>query len=397
MAARAFKAVAQFGTDAFVSAEEIANTPSRQEGISEGDEARLRAYGCELIQSGCVLLKLPQVAALSGQMLFHRFYHKASFQHYDVEISAMSALFLASKREECAPFRKVKDFINVWDNMRKRREGKTGKELAAINPFSEEFKDLKDRMITTERSMLKKLGFILFVEHPHKFIVMYLQQLGLWNLSQTAWNYCNDSFRSTLCCRYAAEVIACAALLLACRGEGIRLPSQPCVWRFFGTKKEDVESVANEIAALYTMPKAANVEGIYIKKPTRREIKEKQAKEAAAKKAEEDAAAAAAKAEEDEARKAKEAEERKERGGKDDKKRSRRDRDQYSDSYSDSEDRSSRRDRGRGRSRSPRRRSRSRSHSRGRRGGDRRDSRGRDRGGYDRRDDRRSDRRDRRR
>ena len=84
----------------------------------------------------------------------------------------MAALFLASKREECAPFRKVKDFINVWDNMRKRREGKSGKELAAINPFSDEFKDLKDRMIATERSMLKKLGFILFVEHPHKFIVM---------------------------------------------------------------------------------------------------------------------------------------------------------------------------------------------------------------------------------
>eukprot|EP00656_Telonema_subtile_P056511 TRINITY_DN9040_c0_g1_i1.p1 TRINITY_DN9040_c0_g1~~TRINITY_DN9040_c0_g1_i1.p1 ORF type:complete len:339 (+),score=109.99 TRINITY_DN9040_c0_g1_i1:207-1223(+) len=306
--------IAMQGTCAFVSQEEIANTPTRTEGADEEAETKLRIYGCELIQSGCVLLKLPQVAAITGQMLFHRFYYKVSFQRYDVEISAMAALFLAAKREECSPFRRVKDFVNVWDHMRKRREGKTGRDLVAINPYSEAFKDTKDRMLSTERMMLKKLGFVLFVEVPHKFIVMYLQQLQLWDLKQVAWNYCNDSFRTTLCCRYNAEVIASAALLLACRSHGIKLPASPCVWSFFGTNKADVELVANEITSLYARDKADNVEGVYIKRPTRREIKEKAAKE----KKEKDDAEAAIKAVEDEKlRLEKEAEEekaRKERG-----------------------------------------------------------------------------------
>merc|ERR1711935_1007586 len=130
-----------------------------------------------------------------------------------------------------------------------------------MNPWSEDFKDVKERMVNAERMMLKKLGFVLFVEHPHKFLVMYLQQLQRWDLKQTAWNYCNDSFRSTLVCRYNAEVIASAALLLACRSKGIKLPSSPCIWTFFGTTKEDVENVANQITALYQREVAENVEG----------------------------------------------------------------------------------------------------------------------------------------
>lgn len=420
------------GTDAFVSAKELANPPSCTETaasdkpIDMESENSLRIFGCELIQAGCILLKLPQVAALSGQMLFHRFYYKVSFTRFDVENTSMAALFLAAKREECSPFRKVKDYINVWDNMRKRRLGKAGKELAPLSPWSEDFKEQKERMISAERMMLKKLGFVLFVEHPHKFIIMYLQQLELWDLKQSAWNYCNDSFRTTLCCRYPAEVIACGALLLACRKGGVRLPAAPCIWAFFSTSKADVESVAKEIEALYRREKAALIE-VYIRRPSRRELKEKAAKEAAAKKKIEDAAKAVKAAEEEKIRKEAEEKERKERGttAEDDKKK-RSGKGEGSDDGSDSGSDASGKD-GRGRdsdrrgrdrrqnSRSPRRRSRSRSRSRGRRDGgrrsfsrermqrtgsmrddknrDRKDS-GRDSRGSGRRGDRRGDRRD---
>eukprot|EP00658_Telonema_sp_P-2_P019142 TRINITY_DN17518_c0_g2_i1.p1 TRINITY_DN17518_c0_g2~~TRINITY_DN17518_c0_g2_i1.p1 ORF type:complete len:422 (-),score=116.30 TRINITY_DN17518_c0_g2_i1:46-1311(-) len=340
-------------THAFVSPEELANPPTVQEGSDMETELALRVFGCELIQQGCVLLKLPQVAALSGQILFHRFYYKVSFQRFDVEISSMAALFLASKREECAPFRKVKDFVNVWDHMRKLREGKSGKDLAPLNPWSDDFREVKDRMVSAERMMLKKLGFVLFVEHPQKFIIMYLQQLQLWNLSQAAWNYCNDSFRSTLCCRYDAEVIACGALLLACKSEGVTLPSKPCVWSFFGANSADVQVVADEISSLYCRPKSANVEGLYVKRPTRRELKEKAAKE---KKAKDDALAVVKAAADEKARKEKEEEDekiRKEKGSPPEEKRR-----DGSDSDSDGGRRS--RDRRRDSSRSPRRRSRSR-------------------------------------
>ena len=75
----------------------------------------------ELIQEGCIRLRLPQLAMATASILFHRFYFKVSFKHYDVEarpptrrfhpaaqlfaaqIASMTCLFLASKREECSP------------------------------------------------------------------------------------------------------------------------------------------------------------------------------------------------------------------------------------------------------------------------------------------------------
>ncbi|KAL7209578.1 hypothetical protein ACSBR1_031184 [Camellia fascicularis] len=45
----------------------------------------------------------------------------------------------------------------------------------------------------TERHLLKKMGFICHVEHPHKFISNYLAALETSpKLRQEAWNLAND-------------------------------------------------------------------------------------------------------------------------------------------------------------------------------------------------------------
>jgi len=208
---------------------------------------------------------MPQVAAATGQIFFHRFYYKVSFKRYDVEIASMGALFLAAKREECSPADntrdgrttlRIKDFVNVWHTMRQRRMGKVPKECKPINPWMDTFADMKQRLIASERVMLKKLGFILFVEHPHKFVIMYLQQLDMWDLTQVSWNYCNDSLRTTLCCRYPAETIACGALYLAARSKGMKLPQKHAICEIFETRKADVDDVCLTISALYTRDKA---------------------------------------------------------------------------------------------------------------------------------------------
>jgi hypothetical protein len=46
----------------------------------------LRYLGCELIQSGAILLKLPQVAAATAQILFQRFYYQKSFVKNNFEV-----------------------------------------------------------------------------------------------------------------------------------------------------------------------------------------------------------------------------------------------------------------------------------------------------------------------
>lgn len=79
----------------------------------------LRILGCELIQAAGILLRLPQVAMATGQVLFHRFFYSKSFVKHSFEIVAMACINLASKIEE-AP-RRIRDVINVFHHLRQLR------------------------------------------------------------------------------------------------------------------------------------------------------------------------------------------------------------------------------------------------------------------------------------
>ncbi|CAO3644424.1 unnamed protein product [Cunninghamella echinulata] len=86
------------------SIDQLVNTPSRQDGISKQLEDDLRNLGAELIQSAGILLKLPQVAMGTAQVLFQQFFFMASLKDFDIvcyyiEIG-LGALFLATKVEE---------------------------------------------------------------------------------------------------------------------------------------------------------------------------------------------------------------------------------------------------------------------------------------------------------
>ena len=83
----------------FVSSEDLKNSPSRSDGISEETEVELRIFGATLIQEGGTLLDLPQVVMATGQVLFHRFYCKKSMAKYDVEVRMVRLLPTAVQSE----------------------------------------------------------------------------------------------------------------------------------------------------------------------------------------------------------------------------------------------------------------------------------------------------------
>lgn len=70
----------------YISKEELSNSPSRKDGISEETETELRNFGTTLIQEGGCLLDLPEVVMATGQVLFHRFFCKESMAVFDVEV-----------------------------------------------------------------------------------------------------------------------------------------------------------------------------------------------------------------------------------------------------------------------------------------------------------------------
>lgn len=81
--------------------------------------------------------------------------------------------------------------------------------MKPLDLASRTYWELKTAIVQTERHILKELGFIITVTHPHKFIINYLNVMDASpQLIQTAWNYANDRYapqctgdsQSHVCC-----------------------------------------------------------------------------------------------------------------------------------------------------------------------------------------------------
>ncbi|KAL6523620.1 Cyclin-L1-1 [Orobanche gracilis] len=236
----------------YLTDEELKNSPSSKDGINEATETTLRIYGCDLIQESGILLKLPQAVMATGQVLFHRFYCKKSFARFNVKRVAASCVWLASKLEESP--RRARQVLTVFHRMECRRESLP---IEHLDTSPKKYVDLKADLIKTERHLLKEMGFICHVEHPHKFISNYLATLGTPpELRQDAWNLANDSLRTTLCVRFKSEVVACGVVYAAARRFQVPLPENPPWWKAFDADKSEVDEVCRVLAHLYTLPKA---------------------------------------------------------------------------------------------------------------------------------------------
>uniref|UniRef100_A0A3P9JR86 Uncharacterized protein n=1 Tax=Oryzias latipes TaxID=8090 RepID=A0A3P9JR86_ORYLA len=238
--------------NSLVPDERLATTPSMLDGLDLSTETDLRILGCELIQSAGILLRLPQVAMATGQVLFHRFFYSKSFVKHSFEIVAMASIYLASKIEE-AP-RRIRDVINVFHHLRQLRGKKTPSPLI----LDQNYINTKNQVIKAERRVLKELGFCVHVKHPHKIIVMYLQVLECEKnqpLVQTAWNYMNDSLRTNVFVRFQPETIACACIYLAARVLQIPLPSKPYWYLLFGASEDEIKEICVTTLRLYARKK----------------------------------------------------------------------------------------------------------------------------------------------
>ncbi|XP_037533340.1 cyclin-L1a [Nematolebias whitei] len=238
--------------NSLIPEERLSPTPSMLDGLDLNTETDLRILGCEIIQSAGILLRLPQVAMATGQVLFHRFFYSKSFVKHSFEIVAMACINLASKIEE-AP-RRIRDVINVFHHLRQLRGKKTPIPLI----LDQNYINTKNQVIKAERRILKELGFCVHVKHPHKIIVMYLQFLECeknQTLVQTAWNYMNDSLSTNVFVRFQAETIACACIYLAARALQLPLPTRPHWYLLFGASEEEIKEICITTLKLYTRKK----------------------------------------------------------------------------------------------------------------------------------------------
>uniref|UniRef100_A0A1I7UBU3 CYCLIN domain-containing protein n=1 Tax=Caenorhabditis tropicalis TaxID=1561998 RepID=A0A1I7UBU3_9PELO len=249
----------------------IDNPPSLADGLSKELEEEIRYLGCELIQQGAILLKLPQTAAATGQILFQRYYYQKSFVRYHFEHAVQACLLLASKIEE-EP-RRPREVYNVFHRLeRLHRLQQSGIEINketthGMKPpvIDVNYINTKQHMINSERRILATLGFVVHVKHPHRLIVAYGYSLGITNsrpdILQKSWNYMNDGLRTDIFMRYKPETIACACIFLAARTveDPLALPSSPFHWfEAFDASDRDVEAIALQLVNLYARRRFPN-------------------------------------------------------------------------------------------------------------------------------------------
>eukprot|EP00439_Symbiodinium_sp_Y106_P030340 s7646_g3.t1 len=241
---------------ALIPSDVLARPPSREDGISEGEEDadQLRRFGGSLIQRAGGLLKLPQFTVVSAAAMFQRFYFCKSFAEYDVRSLAAAALVLASKLEEHP--RKLVEVIQVCYRLKmrdlKEEDGTPvyeGKPTPQLDPSKREFHDEKKEVVLGERRILRELGFevALLLDHPHRYAIEFIEHLNRpEDLAQKVWNFLNDSIQTSLCCSHQPKDIAGACLLLAARELNL-------TWKQFSIDMKDAEQIAEELVRLYEM------------------------------------------------------------------------------------------------------------------------------------------------
>ncbi|EDQ87879.1 uncharacterized protein MONBRDRAFT_33137 [Monosiga brevicollis MX1] len=217
---------------------DLANTPSRRRGIPAELELRLRIAGCELIQKTGMLLGCKQVVMACAQMLLQRAYCRLDISRHSLQWVGLACLFLAAKTEE--DHQRLRSILLVGRQVAHRMTREYAEKQTELAPMivgDDDYHELKNNVIKSERRVLKELGFCVHLKHPHK------------DVAQLAWNYMNDALRSDVFLRFEVAVIACACIDLATRKLDIPMPD---LWfQSFGVHPDDFEQTCATILQLY--------------------------------------------------------------------------------------------------------------------------------------------------
>lgn len=214
-------------------------------------EIQVRRQTCAFLQEAGMKLGLPQLTIATAIVFFHRFYATKKFAEYDISIIATTCLFLAGKVEETP--KKLKDIIAITDLLRCKDSSPPVKPM---DLESQEFWNLRDKILAHELIVLQTIAFDMTIEHPYKYLLIYVKQIsGNRNLAQVAWNFVNDSLRTTLCLQFKPQLIAAAAIYLASKFLKYTLPENPKPWwEVFNAETKDLEEISNQILDLYESP-----------------------------------------------------------------------------------------------------------------------------------------------
>lgn len=202
----------------FLSAEEIANSPSRRDGWTPEKEASYRKKAIRIIFETAKHKPFPNMSAGTASMAtayYLRFYTSQSLARNSAFIVVCAALFLAGKAND-EP--RSLDALSV--EILKRWYGRDNVNVRAKLSSREFIANLHHAVESGELALMMAMGFDLNFELPHPYITRLahgVPGLKSWRGSgmaqQFMLSFCNDIFKCdpTMVLQYSAREIALAA------------------------------------------------------------------------------------------------------------------------------------------------------------------------------------------
>ncbi|KAL4504578.1 hypothetical protein ABPG72_010024 [Tetrahymena utriculariae] len=230
------------------------------DGFTREEQNLLQFYGASIISDACQYLQLPITTCVSAQTIFHRFYTKCSFLKHDLRDVAMGSVFIAGKAQET--IKKPRDLAYVFDQIFKIEDGMQ-RPVPLLDDKSFKFNHLKQVVQDMEREILKELGFeiyqITWNEQPHRLMYFYInlfkpnpsnQSSSFQNLTRTAFNYLNDSYKTNICIFFPFQMVVASCIYLAFRKTGTEMP-RIAWWTIMETSLSNLKLGAGKIQYIY--------------------------------------------------------------------------------------------------------------------------------------------------
>jgi len=252
------------------TAEQLEDSPSRADDVTAAEENALREKTCGFIDKIGVELRLPKIPIATAQTFFHRFFARQSFKKHDRRIIAVTCLFLAAKVEDVP--KKLRDTINAYHKIKCRAAGE--QVVVDLDPEGEDYWTIKERILIYERIVLQTISFDLNVLHPYKMLLGMVKTIrksksfqsttSSKEFAQVAWNFVNDSLRTSLCLQFKPEAIASAAIYLASRylnqlmPEGGGTPDANPWYQEFKVELQAIQDISQRILDLYSASQRAS-------------------------------------------------------------------------------------------------------------------------------------------
>ena len=205
-------------------------------------------------------LRMKPVSLATAAMVYHKIVDTDStWKSFDPYLIATTSIYLASKIEE--DHAKIRDVVNVCYRC-------MHPDLPPLD-MGTTYNALKDSVAHCELFLLRMLKFHVTFEHPHKYLLYFLDSLEKWLapdkqstkdiVAMTAWGLLTDSYHGNMCLRYTAKDIAVATLYLALQCYGVEVPCNkeselPWYEAFVeGIKIQTIRKIIGELIDLYDL------------------------------------------------------------------------------------------------------------------------------------------------